>query len=1452
MFKQYYTLFLLLISTITIFAQDESDEPIKCYSKELAQLLEFQNSSIANQRIKCDDLITKMTMNANDANLKIANNTYTIPVVFHVIHQPGEAIGQGSNLAAEDLFLTVQQLNDAYSNSGDFYVEGGFDTGFRFCLAQFDPNGNPSNGINRMGSQTYAHIQAQTEEPAIKENTIRWDANKYLNIWVVDEVCWGDNCEIGGYSYQANTHGTIYDGIVIEDTYADGHPQFVKILIHEIGHYFDLYHPFEGGCTNNNCMSDNDRVCDTPPENSQLAHSCDTNPNSCTTDDDDISDNNPFRPISFGGLGDQTDLIENYMDYGYLNCRTCFTPGQVDRMHLSFNNFRSSLINSSACTTDDNPPIEPETCISPEFIQLNNTTATTANFGWSQAIEADSYLIEYRIVGSSDFEYSTTNGTQITLTGLLPSTSYTYNITSICDGQQSSESSISGFFTTGIETCGTPLNVSAQNVGPNNALIVWGTVNNANGYVCSIRKQGQNWIDYQSSSNSKYISSLSADTNYEVRVRSNCDGTNSAYSSIYTFTTEEEPITCVAPSGLNITSIATNNVTISWNTSSNADYYVIGHRKSSESSFQNSIAFSTTFTIDDLDPNTLYYIMISSVCDGQTITNNSTVSFTTQAEQATIECNHPINLSASNITPNSAVLNWQANGDPASYVLQFREGGETWIPFNVSSTQYSTYTLKPGTYYEFRVYAVCQGYSSEYSSIYGFTTPQETINCNAPSNLQVQNVNYNSGFATWTANADATSYKIGIRKAGTSNWINYTTTETLFNFSNLNASTTYVIIVSSVCADIESGDYATISFVTEVAPPPACPAPDNLVVSNVTQTSASFSWNGSSDANNYYLFLKKEGEDETNFVVQSNQFSINSLESGTNYEIRVLSTCNGVTSQFSTTKYFTTSQASTPPPNNNSCHAPSELSIMNISQTTALVEWPEVSGSSFYILGYTRSGVENAWEYIIVNNDNKYTLTGLSSNSNYAVKVRSMCGVHSSDFTTDQLFTTLPTNTQTNNSGTSTGNTDNNEQETCDIPSGIQTIDITNNSVNLQWDETSSANQYIVHLEGDALDQPQILYANDNEFDLINLQANSSYSVKLKSICGIDISGYSQIFSFVTTNQSAQTPDGQSQACAAPDNLNILAIGSNMIQISWNNSEGADFYQADLFENGNFLKTKSVTAATVTFTDVNTNSNLTIRIRSKCGQYWSQYTDFMTITTENPTLACDAPVSLNESAITSNEVLLSWNNDQSVDSYELVMWQEGYENVTANYTVYTNSRSINTLISCITYNWKIRPICNGVVGEYSESSSFTTTCEVSACEAKGLDSSFGYIAQVKVGDVGNITDNDNGYGNYTYNRFEVTKGSSNTFEMKSSSNIPFYWGIWIDRNKDGVFDKYNERVYLSTTPRFGTCAGFITISPEASEGRTTMRVVMSTSLDIDPCSDFETGEIEDYTIEVTE
>jgi Pregnancy-associated plasma protein-A/Secretion system C-terminal sorting domain len=268
-----------------------------------------------------------------------------IPVVVHVIHNNGPEL-----ITNEQILAGIDHLNQAFSNSGEYQNADGVDTHIQFCLAQQDPDGLYTQGWTYTQS-ALTNMNAETQDLELK-NLIRWDPNRYLNIWLVGEITSTSmGAGIAGYAFFPTSQGQPEDGIVNEAAFFGSTVDNSKVHIHEAGHYLGLYHTFNGGCVNNDCQTDGDQVCDTPPDNSTAAVLCNSSVNTCTTDSDDSSTNNPFRAVGLGGLGDQTDMFQNYMDYGYQACQAYFTQGQSDRMYAMLETQRAILLESNGCAS---------------------------------------------------------------------------------------------------------------------------------------------------------------------------------------------------------------------------------------------------------------------------------------------------------------------------------------------------------------------------------------------------------------------------------------------------------------------------------------------------------------------------------------------------------------------------------------------------------------------------------------------------------------------------------------------------------------------------------------------------------------------------------------------------------------------------------------------------------------------------------------------------------------------------------------------------------------------------------------------------------------------------------------------------------------------------------------------------------------------------------------------
>ena len=323
------------------------EQPSRCYTDEATEMLRQKNPDMMSREEFHEQL--KPYINAAKAQLKSNQSkvVVTIPVVVHVFHN-GEAVGVDANISDDQVLSQIQVLNEDYrrmlGTRGYNTNPVGADLELEFCMAQTDPNGAPTNGIDRVNIGQDGLTGAGTTDSQIQNSLVNqtdnlkltsfWDNSLYLNMYTVKF----NNGMLLGYAYPPNSGVGNADGVVSRaqsfgsndaaGVNIPGQYNLGRTMTHEVGHYFALDHTFNGGCAGTGSAGD---FCADTPAIAQPNYGCPTGIDSCTSD-----------------AGN--DMIENYMDYTDDACMDTFTLDQktIVLAALSGTN-RASLTSSSAC-----------------------------------------------------------------------------------------------------------------------------------------------------------------------------------------------------------------------------------------------------------------------------------------------------------------------------------------------------------------------------------------------------------------------------------------------------------------------------------------------------------------------------------------------------------------------------------------------------------------------------------------------------------------------------------------------------------------------------------------------------------------------------------------------------------------------------------------------------------------------------------------------------------------------------------------------------------------------------------------------------------------------------------------------------------------------------------------------------------------------------------------------
>lgn len=328
--------------------------------------------------VESEQAFQKLITEYKQAKARGVFATYEIPIVVHILHKQGLAVGSSANIAAAQVKAQLDALNDCMAGiaPGNSKLPAPFanvdanDIPIHFCLATKGPDGKtlPEAGINRINFTAknwsdpagFSDVNSIVDyfDKTIKPNSI-WDPKKYFNIWVGDFF---DPAKGGLLGYATFPVGTGLSGLtsnletastsgVVMGTrvfgckakYANGYYaseaySYGITTAHEVGHYLGLRH------ISGDSQCGNDFCSDTPPQKGGNQNG-----------QNGLNWGCPTYPFQANGCSGNTngEMFQNYMDYTTDACRSLFTADQEDRMMTAMQNgtYRKTFGTHGLCSS---------------------------------------------------------------------------------------------------------------------------------------------------------------------------------------------------------------------------------------------------------------------------------------------------------------------------------------------------------------------------------------------------------------------------------------------------------------------------------------------------------------------------------------------------------------------------------------------------------------------------------------------------------------------------------------------------------------------------------------------------------------------------------------------------------------------------------------------------------------------------------------------------------------------------------------------------------------------------------------------------------------------------------------------------------------------------------------------------------------------------------------------
>ncbi|MDA8686255.1 fibronectin type III domain-containing protein, partial [Robiginitalea sp.] len=874
--------------------------------------------------------------------------------------------------------------------------------------------------------------------------------------------------------------------------------------------------------------------------------------------------------------------------------------------------------------------------IAPEAItdlSASNTTATSTVLSWS-AVFDNGGVTNYEVFQNGASIGDAGTATTFTVTGLTQATSYTFTvIAQDAAGNDSNLSNSEVVTTLDVSAPTAPLNLRASNTTDVSTVLAWNAATDNVGVThYEVFQNGVSIANVGTNLTYTVIGLTNGNTYSFTVVAYDADGNDSNPSNEVSVTTLDTEAPTAASNLRALNTTATSTV-LQWNPASD-NVGVVNYEVFIDGISIADVGTALSYTATGLTngSNYSFYVVATDAAGNASLASNTINVSTLDTEGPTAITD----LSASNITVNSAVLSWSDAFDNVGVVNYRVLRNGTFLANAGTNLTYTVTGLTNGTAYTFTVLAIdAAGNQSLSSNVVNVTTIDTTPPARV-SDLAASNITDTSVRLTWSSVADnlgVTNYQVFRNGVLISN----NGTSTNINVTGLTTATNYTFtVVARDAAGNTSTSSNTVNITTLDSQAPT--SVSNLTVSNLSDTSLILSWSTATDnvgVINYAVI--QDGITIAN-VGTNLSYAVSGLTNGTSYSFTVVaSDLAGNLSIENDVLNVSTLDVDAPT-------AITDLTASNITNATVDLSWT-ASTDNVAVTNYQifRNGVSvgNA------GTATTYTVLGLTNGTSYTFTVVANDAAGNQSAVSNAVsITTL-------------------DSESPRVISNLTASNTSDTSTRLSWG-ASSDNVGVVNYEVFQDGTPIASVGTNLTYTVNGLTNATTYSfyVIAQDAAGNDSPVSNIIF--------VSTPDTDSPL--AITDLAATNITGTTTDLTWSaSSDNIGVVNYEIFQDGVSIAN---TGVDTTFSVTGLSSGLSYvftLIASDAAGNTSEISNSVTVTTED-TIAPSTIVDLASSEITATTLTLSWSpvsDNIGVVNYEI--FQNGFSigdsGTTPSYTV---------------------------------------------------------------------------------------------------------------------------------------------------------------------------------------